>query len=346
MPDMHAFRRPAAPSSISAPASEDSLASSFATSYAGVIAFLAVASEGSFAKAGDRLGIGRSAVSRNIQKLEAQLDARLFLRTTRSTSLTREGERFYENCHPGVERIVQALEEMRELRSGPPRGQLRICSTSGFGRAIVAPLLRGFHERYPDIALDLLLNDSPANFTADRVDVAFRDGRMEDSQVVARQLIPMQMIVCASPAYAREHGLPRSVADLGAHRCINLRAASGRITEWEFKVNGLPHRMTPNAPHTFNDPDLLLQAVRDGLGIAQLAAYQVCDALRDGRLRSCLEQYAPDDRGHYICYLSRKHLPARIRVFVDYMTEQTRALDLDCMTSFPVLSALPTARAR
>ncbi|NKJ51122.1 LysR family transcriptional regulator [Burkholderia sp. SG-MS1] len=345
MPDTHAFRRPSAPSSISAPACEDSLASSFATSYAGVIAFLAVASEGSFAKAGDRLGIGRSAVSRNIQKLEAQLNARLFLRTTRSTSLTREGELFYENCHPGVERIVQALEEMRELRSGPPRGQLRICSTSGFGRAIVAPLLRGFHERYPDIALDLLLHDNPANFTADRVDVAFRDGRMEDSQVVAKQLIPMQMIVCASPAYAREHGLPRSVAELAAHRCINLRAASGRIAEWEFKVNGLPHRMTPNAPHTFNDPDLVLQAVRDGLGIAQLAAYQVCDALRDGRLRSCLEQYAPDDRGHYICYLSRKHLPARIRVFVDYMTEQTRALDLDCMTAFPVLAALPAAHA-
>lgn len=340
MPDTHAFRRPSAPPSPPS-GGEDSLASSFATSYAGVIAFLAVASEGSFARAGDRLGIGRSAVSRNIQKLESQLDARLFLRTTRSTSLTREGELFYENCHPGVERIVQALEEMRELRSGPPRGQLRICSTSGFGRAIVAPLLRGFHERYPDIALDLLLNDSPANFTADRVDVAFRDGRMEDSQVVAKQLIPMQMIVCASPAYAREHGLPRSVADLAAHRCINLRAASGRITEWEFKVNGLPHRMTPNAQHTFNDPDLVLQAVRNGQGIAQLAAYQVCDALRDGLLRSCLEQYAPDDRGHYICYLSRKHLPARIRVFVDYMTEQTRALDLDCMTVLPVLSALP-----
>ncbi|HEY4295405.1 MAG TPA: LysR substrate-binding domain-containing protein [Paraburkholderia sp.] len=342
---MHALRRPSAPSSIP-PGSGDSLASSFATSYAGVIAFLAVASEGSFAKAGDRLGIGRSAVSRNIQKLEAQLDARLFLRTTRSTSLTREGELFYENCHPGVERIVQALDEMRELRNGPPRGQLRICSTTGFGRAVVAPLLRGFHERYPDIALDLLLNDSAANFTADRIDVAFRDGRMEDSQVVAKQLIPMQMFVCASPEYAREHGLPRSVAELAAHRCINLRLASGRISEWEFKVGGHPQRLTPNALHTFNDPDLVLQAVREGQGIAQLAAYQVCGALRDGHLQSCLEQYAPDDRGHYICYLSRKHLPARIRVFIDYITEKTRALDLDCMTALPALSALSALGTR
>ena len=184
----------------------DPFASSFATSYAGVVSFLAVANEGSFARAGDRLGIGRSSVSRNVQKLEAQLDARLFLRTTRSTSLTREGELFYENCQPGIERIAQALEDMRELRNGPPRGHLRIVSTPGFGRKIVAPLLRGFHSRYPEIALELLLNDRPADFTADRVDVAFRDGRMEDSGIVARQLIPMQMLVCASPAYARNTG--------------------------------------------------------------------------------------------------------------------------------------------
>src|ERR1700754_4361478 len=115
---------------------DDPFANSFATSYAGVVSFLAVADEGSFARAGDRLGIGRSAVSRNVQKLEAQLDARLFLRTTRNTSLTREGELFYENCQPGVQRIMQALEDMRELRNGPPRGQLRICSTPGFGRRI------------------------------------------------------------------------------------------------------------------------------------------------------------------------------------------------------------------
>lgn len=315
-----------------AAASDDSLACSFATSYAGVIAFLAVVSEGSFAKAGDRLGIGRSAVSRNVQKLEAQLDARLFVRTTRSTSLTREGELFYENCHPGVERIVQALEDMRELRHGPPRGQLCICSTMGFGRKIVAPLLAGFHAAYPDIALDLVLKDSPADFTSDRVDVAFRDGRIDDSQVVAKQLIPMQMLVCASPAYAKANGLPRTVDDLVEHRCINFRTAAGRIAEWEFKVSGVTRKVVPKALHTFNDQDLILQAVLDGQGIAQLPAYQVSTLLRENRLHTCLAQFAPDDRGHYACYLSRKQLPARIRVFIDYMTDEIRALDLQCPT--------------
>ncbi|RDK00781.1 LysR family transcriptional regulator [Paraburkholderia lacunae] len=326
-------RRPAA-------GAADPFASSFATSYAGVVSFLAVANEGSFARAGDRLGIGRSSVSRNVQKLEAQLDARLFLRTTRSTSLTREGELFYENCQPGIERIAQALEDMRELRNGPARGHLRIGSTPGFGRKIVAPLLRGFHTQYPEIALELLLNDLPADFTADRIDVSFRDGRMEDSGIVARQLIPMQMIVCASPAYARIHGLPRHVDELADHRCINFRTASGRVREWEFKVDGLAQRRQPPAQHTFNDADLVLQAVLDGLGIAQLPAYQVCALLGDGQLLSCLAQHAPDDGGHYLCYLSRKHLPARIRVFIDYMTEHTRALDLQCVTTVTTLSTL------
>ncbi|CAB3646029.1 LysR family transcriptional regulator [Trinickia soli] len=321
------------------PGPDDPFSASFATSYTGVVSFLAVANEGSFARAGDRLGIGRSSVSRNVQKLEAQVGARLFLRTTRHTSLTREGELFYENCRQGIERIAQAFEDMRELRNGPPRGQLRISSTPGFGRKIVAPLLGGFHAHYPQIALELLLNDRPADFTSDRIDVSFRDGRMEDSGIVARQLIPMQMIVCASPGYARTHGLPRNPDELAKHRCINFRTASGRLAEWEFKIDGRPQRRQPLARHTFNDPELVLQAVRDGLGIAQLPAYQVCDLVGDGQLITALAANAPDDGGHYICYLSRKHLPARIRVFIDYMIEKTRALDVQCLT----MTALVTA---
>jgi len=308
----------------------DPLATSFATSYAGVVAFIAVANEGSFAKAGDRLGIGRSAVSRSVQKLEAQLDARLFHRTTRSTALTREGELFYASCHPGVAHIAHALDEMRELRQGPPRGQLRIGSAVGFGRKVVAPLLRGFRERYPQIALELLLDDRPADFTTDCIDVWFRNGRMEDSQVVAKQLIPMQMLVVASPGYARAHGLPGGIDELAAHRCINFRRASGRVCDWEFKRDGQLHKIALPAAQTFNDADLVLQSVLAGEGIAQVAAYQACDELRAGRLVACLGEQAPDDRGHYLCYLNRRQLPARIRVFIDHMTTQIRALDLDC----------------
>lgn len=329
-----------APASAATPPSRcaDSLADSFATSYAGVVAFIAVATEGNFAKAGDRLGIGRSAISRSVQKLEDQLGTRLFVRTTRSTSLSAEGRRFYERCQPGVERIIQAMDDMRELREGPPSGRLRICSTVGFGRKIVAPLLHGFRESNPNISIELVLDDGPTDFATDRIDVSFRNGRMEDSRVIAKKVIPMQMMLCASPGYVAERGLPTSVDEIANHRCVNFRLASGRVFEWEFKSGGQLRKLSPNASLTFNDADLVLQSVLDGHGLAQMAAYQVCDHLRAGRLVSCLPQYAPDDRGHFMCFLSRQHLPARIRVFIDYVTEHIRAMDLQILDN-PVVKA-------
>jgi DNA-binding transcriptional LysR family regulator len=312
----------------------DPLASSFATSYAGVVAFIAVVTEGSFARAGDRLGIGRSAVSRSVQKLEDQLNVRLFLRTTRSTTLTREGDLFYANCHTGVDRIVQAVEEMRDLREGPPRGHLRISSAIGFGRKVVAPLLGEFRAAYPEVSIDLLLDDKPTDFISDRVDIAFRNGRMEDAQIIAKQIIPMQMLVCASRKYQDAHGLPQTIEDLVDHQCINLRVSSGRICEWEFKADGQARKFLPQAKMTYNDPDLVLKAALDGHGIAQMAGYLICDSLRSGALVPCLARHAPDDRGHYICYLSRQHMPSRMRVFIDFMTTRIRAADLQCLTDW------------
>ncbi|HET7539047.1 MAG TPA: LysR family transcriptional regulator [Polyangiaceae bacterium] len=323
---------PAAPLSPAPCERADVLAQSFAASYTGVVAFLAVVSEGSFARAGDRLGVGRSAISRSVQKLEEQLGARLFFRTTRSTSLTREGELFYQNCRPGVERIVQALDGVRELREGPPRGRLRVSSSVGFGRKVVAPLLSGFQATYPDIDIDLLLDDNPADFSCDHLDIRFSDGRPERNQVIAKQLFPMQLLVCASPSYAAAHGLPQRVEDLFDHRCINYRLASGRLSDWEFKIDGKPKRLTPKGKSSFNDADLVLRAVLDGQGLAQLAGYQVSHLVRTGQLLNCLERYAPDDRGHYLCYLSRAQLPVRVRVYIDYMTIHARAL-LESSTS-------------
>ncbi|GAA5074702.1 LysR family transcriptional regulator [Lysobacter panacisoli] len=312
------------------PDRQDPLSSSFSASYAGVVAFITVATEGSFARAADRLGVGRSAVSRSVQKLEGQLGARLFSRTTRSTSLTSEGEVFFENCRPGVERILQALEEMRDLRDGPPRGQLRISSPHGFGRKVLAPLMGEFRLRYPDIAIELLLDERPMDLAVDRIDVAFREGRLDDSQVIAKQLIPMQMMVCASPEYARRHPLPTSLDELSAHACINRRLSNGRLDSWNFKVDGHASSVMPSGDIVLNDDDLILQALLDGQGLAQMPGYQVCDALRDGKLVTCLNHFAPDDRGHYLCYLSRKQLPKRIRVFIDFVTQQVRAMNLDC----------------
>jgi DNA-binding transcriptional LysR family regulator len=323
----HAFR-------VGLPNPADALSTCFSTSYAGIIAFMAVATEGSFAKAGERLGIGRSAVSRNVQKLESQLSTRLFLRTTRSTHLTREGERFFENCNQGVTHIVDAMNDMLDLRSGPPRGMLRVSSTVGFGRKVVAPLLSRFCEDYPDIAVDLMLDDKPADFAAEQIDVSFRDGCIEDSSIIAKQLVPMQMALCAAPVYAQQHGLPTTLDELAQHECINLRSSAGRVFEWEFKVDGHMRKYLPTARLTFNDADLVLRAVLEGRGIAQLPGYEIGDHLARNELVMALRRHVPDDRGHYICYLCRQHLPSRIRVFVDFMTERIRALNLLCLDDF------------
>ncbi|KAG8148388.1 LysR family transcriptional regulator [Burkholderia catarinensis] len=310
----------------------EALSASFAASYAGILAFVAVASEGSFCKAAERLGVGRPSVSRNVQKLEAQLSTRLFQRTTRTTQLTCEGQRFYENCHQGVAQIVEAMNDMLELRQGPPRGPIRISSEVEFGRKVVAPLLGKFAKAYPDIVIDLLLCDRPIDFVSEGIDVSFRNGRIEDSSIIARQLVPMQMALCAAPSYVETHGLPQSLEDLDRHECINFRFSGGRISEWEFNVDGRVQKYMPTARLTFNDTDLVLRAVMNGAGIAQLAGYQIRDHIASRKLVVALANHMPADRGHYICYLSRQHLPTRIRLFIDFMTEQIRALDLHCMT--------------
>lgn len=312
----------------------DGLSSCLSTSYAGIIAFMAVATEGSFAAAGDRLGVGRSSVCRSVQKLEMQLGTRLFQRTTRSTRLTLEGERFFQNCNQGVAQIVEAMSDLRDLRQGPPRGLLRISSTIGFGRKVVAPLLSRFSEKYPEIALELLLDDKTADFAGQQIDVAFREGFIQDSSVIARQLVPMQLILCASRSYARRHGLPQTLDELENHDCINRRLSNGRIAEWEFKVDGHSRKFLPTAHLTFNDPELVLNAVLDGDGIAQIPAYLLKAHKAGDEIIAALRQHEPDDQGHYISYLCRQHLPSRIRVFVDFMTDSIRSLDLNDLTAF------------
>lgn len=318
---------------LSLPNRADALSTGFAASYSGIMAFMAVASEGSFAKAGERLGIGRSAVSRNVQKLEMQLSTRLFVRTTRTTQLTREGQRFFDNCHQGVTHIVEAMNDMLELRQGPPRGLLRVSATVGFGRRIIAPLLDKFMRAYPDLSVDLLLDDRTTDFASERIDVAFRNGRIEDSSIIARQMIPMQLALCAAPSYVQARGVPRTLEELGEHECINFRS-SGRVSEWEFKVDGVARKVLPAARLTLSDSELVLRSVLQGCGIAQLSGYQIRDHIASKELVLMLTRYAPDDRGHYICYLSRQHLPTRIRVFIDFMTDEIRAMELNCLTDF------------
>jgi len=251
----------------------DALSNCLAANYAGILAFMAVATEGSFARAGERLGVGRSAVSRSVQRLEDSLSTRLFRRTTRSTSLTTEGERFFARCSVGVTQIVGAVNDMLDLRDGPPRGQLRVASSAGFGRNVVAPLLLKFSDAYPDIAVELVLDDKPADFGPGRFDVVFRDGHLEDSSIIAKQLVPMARMVCAAPRYVQGRGLPATPDALAQHDGINQRLSTGGLQPWEFQMKGRTVSQLPASRLTFNDAGLVLRAVLDGRGIAQMPVH-------------------------------------------------------------------------
>lgn len=301
--------------------------------YHDVLAFLAVASEGSFVKAGNRLKLSRSAVSRCVLRLEEQLGTRLLIRTTRNVTVTREGEIFYELCLPGVERISQAFTQIGDLRDGVPEGLLRVSSTVGFGKHIVAPLLVDFCKQYPNVQLEFVLDDQITDFMADRFDLSIRNGRLENSEIIARRLAPMQMVVCGSPTYFAQNPPPETVDELASHRCINFQLSSGNFYEWEFTdENGDRRKFLPQAGLTFNDPELVRNAVKAGLGLSQMAAYMVADNIRSGELVLCLTDHLVRDRGHYLCYPTRKHMPPRIRAFVDYMMEQFSSINLEVVS--------------
>jgi DNA-binding transcriptional LysR family regulator len=311
------------------PRDDDSVSTNFSTQYAGIMTFLTVASEGSFANASRRLGVGRSAVSRSIQRLEAHLKTRLFLRTTRTTKLTEDGERFFENCHRGVAHISDALEEMFDRQEGSPRGRIRISSSMAFGRRIVEPLVDKFIEMYPGVRIELLLEDRPTDFASDQIDVSFRMGRVKDSLIVAKSLQPMRMATVAAPSYVATHGLPETPESLADHKCVNYQLWDGRRFEWEFTVDGLTRRFQPKTDLMFNDTELVLRAALRGKGLAQLAGYLIRSHIDAKDLLVVLPEYAPEDRAYFLCYLSRQHMPSRVRKFIDFMTDEIRAINFN-----------------
>ena len=307
-----------------------------------LIAFVAVIDTGSFSGAAQQLGQTPSGVSRTISRLEQQLGMTLIHRTTRRLDLTEEGSWLLARAR----RILADLEETESqaaLARTQPAGLVRVNAATPTLDHLIAPQLADFFDAYPQVQVELTSGETVVDLIEEKADVAIRIGNLADSTLNARRLGRSRIRVLAAPGYLERHGTPRQVEDLSAHRCITSRASSGRMCEWEFRVRGRVQKLLPSSSWTFNDDELVLQAVLDGHGIAQLPGYLVSDHLRAGRLVACLTPYAPDDRGHYLCYLSRLQLPARVRVFIDYMITAVRALDLECATG---LTPMPDTMAR
>jgi len=286
--------------------------------YNDLVAFLAVAREGSFTRAAARLGVTQSALSHGIRALEARLDIRLFHRTTRSVSLTEAGERLHARVAPQFEEIDLALDALGELRDSPS-GTVRItCGAHGI-ETVLWPRLSKLLSRYPDIRLELIADSRLSDIAADRFDAGVRLGEQVATGMVSVRIGPdMRMAAVASPAYLDGKPEVRAPKDLSGHRCINLRFLThGGLYAWEFEKRRRELRAHVDGQLVFNEARHALQAALDGFGIAYMPEDMVTRHLAEGRLERLLEDWCPPFPGYHLYYPSRRRPSQAFDIVVD-----------------------------
>jgi DNA-binding transcriptional LysR family regulator len=283
--------------------------------------FTQVVESGSFAGAAERLRMSTSAVSRHVAELEGHLQNRLLNRTTRRVTLTEAGRAFYE-------RSVQLLQDLEEAENEAarsarlPRGTLKVSTSVNFGVRHTAPAITGFLERYPDLSFDISLSDRVVDLIEEGVDVAIRIGSAGSDSVVARRLGETLVVPCASPEYLARHGAPRTPEELAAHNCLTYEYGPAR-NQWRF-VDGDGHERLARVAGNLhsNNGDLLAEAAARGAGIVFQPTFIVGDAVRAGRLVPLLQDFQAPPLPIYAVYPSRKHLSAKVRLFVDFLVER------------------------
>jgi LysR family transcriptional regulator, regulator for bpeEF and oprC len=284
--------------------------------------FALVAELGSFSKAAEALHVPNATVSTRITQLEAHLQVKLLARTTRRLSLTEDGSAYLERAL----RLLHDLDELEAQVTGDvaaPKGRLRIDVPAAAGRHVLAPHLPEFFKRYPGITLDIGSSDRPVDLITEGVDCVIRGGAVHDEQLVARKLGAFEVITCASPAYLKQHGIPKSLADLqgGSHQAVNFFSAkTGRAFSFDFEKNGealevmLPHHASAN------DADTQMALCLQGLGLMQYPRTQALqDMLDSGALVQVLPSWSAGSLSLYVMYPRNRHLSARVRVFVDWV---------------------------
>jgi len=292
-------------------------------SLAGMEVFARVVREGSFSAAARSMNQTPSAVSKQIGRLEDRLGARLFNRTTRRLSLTEVGAAFHERA----ERILTEIEEAEQAVSHlsmAPRGTLRLDVPTGFGRLYVAPLLREYIDRNPEVRVDVTLNDRYVNITEESIDLVIRIGELSDSSLIARRLAANRRLVCAAPVYIARYGQPAQPAELVNHNCLVYTYRAQR-NDWPFLSQGQdpakPQIVRVTGNLETNNAEALLATALAGLGIALLPLWLIGPDLEAGRLVHILPEYHGPDSAIYAVYPPGRHLSPKVRSFVDFLAE-------------------------
>ena len=281
-------------------------------------AFVRVAETQSFSEAARRLRASKSAISRQVAALEADLGARLFHRTTRSLTLTEAGHGYYQQ----VSRILADLDEANLSVSrlqAAPRGRLRVNAPMSFGFLHLAPAIPDFLARYPEVEVDMTMNDRYVDLVDEGFDVAVRIARLDDSSLVARKLAPIRRVICASPAYLALHGVPACPDDLKSHECLSYSNVLP-VGEWRFVApDGRPWPVEVHGRLNANNGDALRVAALAGLGLVNQPTFIVGGDLQAGALVSVLTEFIPEDSALHAVYPHSRHLSPKVRAFVDFL---------------------------
>jgi DNA-binding transcriptional LysR family regulator len=282
--------------------------------------FAKVVSAGSLSAAARDLGVSTASVSRKLAALETRLGVRLLNRTTRRVSLTDEGARYHEACTRILSEVEEADAEV-SARRVEPEGVLKVAIPASFGHLHIAPLVPRFAERYPRVQLMLSLSDRSVNVIEEGFDLAIRIGELEDSSLAARRLAPNRRVVCASPRYLGEHGAPRAPEDLVRHNC--LVTTPDFHMNWEYRdPSGRRGVVRVSGRYACDNWEVLREWALAGLGVALKSTWDVRRHLEDGSLVALLPGYDfATEVSIYAVYPHRRHLPAKTRVFIDFLAE-------------------------
>jgi len=289
---------------------------------AGMAVFAKVSETKSFSEAARRLGLSKSAVSKHITRLERDLKARLINRTTRRLSLTEVGSAFYEHCARMVAEAEAADLVVSRLHA-TPSGVLKLTVPSAFGHLQIAPGISALLTRYPEMAVQMAMNDRPVDLAEEGFDIAIRVTQEPPQNVVARKLTTIRWVTCAAPEYFARHGVPRTPRDLQAHNCLFYSFLESSI-EWRFRSPRGDATVRAAGNFTANNSEALREAAVRGLGIALLPTFTAAGDLREGRLTSVLEDYDVEGavaNDVYALYLPTRYISPKIRAFIDFFVE-------------------------
>lgn len=262
-----------------------------------------------------------TALSNAVAGLESRLGVRLFNRTTRSVSLSSAGEQFVATVAPALAEIRGAMEAVNSHRD-TPAGTLRINSSVGAARQILTPIVLEYLRRYPDMQVDLVTEGRMIDIVVDGFDAGIRTLDSVPRDMIAVPFgPPLRFAVVGSPAYFKENPPPASPSDLMTHMCIRARLPSGALYRWEFARHGEALTVDVQGPLTLDEPTLILEAAREGAGLAHLSEWSVSADLAAGRLVRVLDDWTPTLPGLSLYYPGRRHLPAGLRAFIALMRE-------------------------